>query len=590
MNQSGVIWVKARKIALILSVISGVTALLPGYADAASSGWNKADGNWYYYEDGSMAYGWKQIGGAWYYLNSDGALKTGWLRDNGCWYYLNNSGSMVTGWKLIDGKWHYFNDDGSMSTGWLKNNGFWYYLGYSGSMVTGWKEINGTWYYFNSDGSMKTGWLNDRGTWYYLNDDGSMAHDTIVDGYTISSNGVWIDTEVNGSGIISSNENEKDRNYTFTEGLNKFCADSSSIILSQQDTNINSTYSPVSFYMALSVLSEGADNKTKNDLLKALNVSDADKLREECRELYKKEIFKTNHGICSIADSVWIDDDNDNVEFNEDTLKKIEKDYNAGVFKGDLQSRENAEKISRWLLDNTGGLLGGDPDSFIGKPDEVMDIFNAVYFKDRWESIFDKEDTYEDEFYLNGGKTSKAEYMIQSVDTEINESSNGYKSSSLDFESGHKMMFILPDKGISPYDILSNSSKLNEALSSLSSDKAQVHNVYFKVPKFKFSSNLDLNDCAVKMGLSDIYSDADFTKFSEKGGIRVSNIRQEATVSIDEDGGEAAAYTQISIECTSVYDPDVKTYDMILDRPFIFAITDKDDTPLFIGVINNPGL
>ena len=92
------------------------------------------------------------------------------------------------------------------------------------------------------------------------------------------------------------------------------------------------------------------------------------------------------------------------------------------------------------------------------------------------------------------------------------------------------------------------------------------------------------------MGLSDIYSDADFTKFSEKGGIRVSNIHQEATVSIDEDGGEAAAYTQISIECTSVYDPDVKTYDMILDRPFIFAITDKDDTPLFIGVINNPGL
>ena len=36
------------------------------------------------------------------------------------------------------------------------------------------------------------------------------------------------------------------------------------------------------------------------------------------------------------------------------------------------------------------------------------------------------------------------------------------------------------------------------------------------------------------------------------------------------------------------YDPEAKSYDMTLDRPFIFAITDKDNTPLFLGVINNP--
>ena len=68
----------------------------------------------------------------------------------------------------------------------------WYYFRYSGSMTIGWKEINGSWYYFDIDGSMHTGWLNSRGTWYYLNADGSMAHDIIVDGRAISSNGVWV--------------------------------------------------------------------------------------------------------------------------------------------------------------------------------------------------------------------------------------------------------------------------------------------------------------------------------------------------------------------------------------------------------------
>ena len=56
----------------------------------------------------------------------------------------------------------------------------------------GWNEFNGSWYYFDDQGHMKTGWLNYRGAWYYLNEDGSMAHDVVIDGREISSNGVWI--------------------------------------------------------------------------------------------------------------------------------------------------------------------------------------------------------------------------------------------------------------------------------------------------------------------------------------------------------------------------------------------------------------
>lgn len=58
--------------------------------------------------------------------------------------------------------------------------------------TTGWTNNNGTWYYYDANGTMKTGWLNDNGTWYFLNADGSMASNTVIDGYTLGSDGAWI--------------------------------------------------------------------------------------------------------------------------------------------------------------------------------------------------------------------------------------------------------------------------------------------------------------------------------------------------------------------------------------------------------------
>ena len=526
---------------------------------AVNNGWEINDGNWYYYENWSRITGWRYDRGLWYYLNSDGTMKTGWLNDRGCWYYLNNDGSMAKGWKKVDGNW----------------------------------------YYLESSGAMKTGWLNDRGTWYYLNSDGTMAYDTVIDGYILNSNGAYVEESSNTNSVnenkaldnssYQKGETNKEKD-TFIEGLNKFCSDTSSIILGSEDKNTNTIYSPVSFYMALAVLSEGADNNTKNEILNALNVEDKDKLSEECMKLYNKEIFNSKYGKCTLADSVWIDDDNEDVEFNEETLKKIENDYKAGVFKGDLQSMDTAEKISSWLLEHTGGLLGGNPENFLSNEGAVMDIFNAVYFKDKWSSVFDKADTDEGEFTLNDGNKVKTDFMSQNIYSPIYESSNGYKAGSLEFESGKNMMFILPDEGKSVYDIINNKDKLSEALNSLCGDNVESHNVYYRLPKFKFSSNINLNECSQKIGLINMYdsSTADFTRFTEKGNLWVSNIHQEATVSIDEDGGEAAAFTEVQVTGSCAYDPNAKSYDMILDRPFIFAITDTDNTPLFIGVINNP--
>ena len=81
-------------------------------------------------------------------------------------------------------------------------------------------------------------------------------------------------------------------------------------------------------------------------------------------------------------------------------------------------------------------------------------------------------------------------------------------------------------------------------------------------------------------------SDDKFTNFF-KTLIKTIDIKQNSAISIDEKGVAATAFTQI--DYCGAAQPDGKA-EMILNRPFIFAITGVDGSPLFIGIINNPNI
>lgn len=81
------------------------------------------------------------------------------------------------------------NEDGT----WYQRGSTWYFLRNNGVYSTGLNAIDNKWYYMEKDGSMQTGWIYYSGKWYYFYPGtGSMAKDTIIDGYKIDSNGVWI--------------------------------------------------------------------------------------------------------------------------------------------------------------------------------------------------------------------------------------------------------------------------------------------------------------------------------------------------------------------------------------------------------------
>ena len=98
-------------------------------------------------------------------------------------------------------------------------------------------------------------------------------------------------------------------------------------------------------------------------------------------------------------------------------------------------------------------------------------------------------------------------------------------------------------------------------------------------------SSTDLKDILRTLGVTDAFDSnmADFTPLTDDGAM-VDSVMQAARVKIDEAGVEAAAYTEIvAADSGSMELPPV--VEMNLNRPFLFAIFDGNDVPLFIGTV-----
>ncbi|WP_416198340.1 MAG: Serpin family protein [Sporanaerobacter sp.] len=375
----------------------------------------------------------------------------------------------------------------------------------------------------------------------------------------------------------------EDIDEKFLKNLKDFSIKSSSLVLRETDKDINSLYSPISLYMALSMVSETANEDTQKEILEALNMDNIEMVRSETGKLFRRLYYHNEIGKLSIGNSLWL---NNGVEFNGDLLDLLAKEYYASSFSLDFNDKESPKRISKWVSEQTGGKLGKDLDKFSFNSDDVMILINNIYFYDEWVDSFNVENTNEDEFYLADGSTVKSDFMNMTYGSHSFVGADGYTVSHLALKNGGRMIFVLPDEGVSPYDIMSDPELLDEALNSLSTDKEQMGKVIFKIPKFNFSSNLELKDICKMLGMENAFEiTADFTNLSNTKPLFISGIKQNSAISIDEKGVEATAFTQIDY-CGAAQ--PVGKAEMILNRPFIFAITGIDGSPLFIGIINNP--
>ena len=277
-----------------------------------------------------------------------------------------------------------------------------------------------------------------------------------------------------------------------------------------------------------------------------------------------------------------------NLPTKDDTVKRLAEHYFASVYRGIMGSDAMNEALRAWLNDNTGHLLENAVEGVKTEPGTIIALASAIYFKAAWLESFKESSSKTQPFHNASGKEKDCTFLTENSTGSIYQGEH-FTALGKSMSDGSQMLFFLPNEGTSPEELAASEEFLtflhsnNEARSALAG-YAMIH---AEIPKFDISSDLDLIGSLKALGITDVFSDqtADFSGLlSEYIPAEVDSVEHAARVKIDEEGCEAAAYTLIMVKETAMYAEE--PVDFICDRPFLFAIENRNGATLFTGIVN----
>lgn len=335
----------------------------------------------------------------------------------------------------------------------------------------------------------------------------------------------------------------------------------------------NALYSPLSLWFALAICAESAAGDTRTALLDALGLEKG--TAETAKALYNQLYTDNEIGALKLANSLWINDD---YTVKQDFLDLAADSFYTHSYTCDFASSKTGEAMGKWLKEATGGLLGGE--AVETDPAHLMTLFSAIYYSDQWIDEFNKDSNTTGDFHNADESVSTAEYMNRTYVSHSWRMGDGWISSGLGLKNGGSMTFVLPDEGVTVGELLSDTDTLAAILGG--DADGGCGEVVFQIPKFEVSDSLDLQSTVSGLGAGAIFGEnADFSTLSDDA-LGINSVTQQATLSIDEKGVTAAAFTRIDYNGAAM--PEGRA-ELILDRPFLFYVT-YGGTVLFIGAVN----
>ncbi len=282
-----------------------------------------------------------------------------------------------------------------------------------------------------------------------------------------------------------------------------------------------------------------------------------------------------------IANGCW---GRDGLLYEQAYLDTLSECYGAAIefldFAGDPEG--SRQTINQWVKDNTVGYI----DELL-PPDCIDDLTylvlaNTVYFMAEWLHQFKPEYTFSAPFTRLDDSQVTAQFMRGEA-TMPYFGGDGFKAMAMPYKGEQvSMVLILPDEGLyEDFEDALSAAGLDTIVDNLSGTY-----VTFKIPKFGFYSDFDLNETLQDMGIVDAFNGgaADFSGMdgTDDGVPWIDLVVHKAYIMIDEYGTMAFAGT--GMEMTLGVHPSFEAV-----RPFIFMIMDNPTgTILFMGRVLDP--
>lgn len=344
----------------------------------------------------------------------------------------------------------------------------------------------------------------------------------------------------------------------------------------------NQIFSPLSLWVALGVLREGATAETRReieaimkipaefdsgktipDLSAALNFmvdSVLAKGKEKNGILLTNGIFFDGRYADDILPAFW------------DKAASIWGTETAQVdFTKEAVTREI---IRQWVSDNTQTFLDDYEATFATDGTAILNIYNVLYLKDLWTRPFTRLDGQI--FHAPTGDVTVP--FISQLSNEVLYADHPQaRAAAFSGETGIRVWFVLPRGQAEPQSLIPDLAQIL---------KGSAKAIRFQAPVLAIDGeNLSLMELLKRKGYTRMFNDAQLDGMLTTKGAAVTEIKQKTKLELDEKGFKAAAVTEIGIgkTATPVDDP----VDFIVDQPYLLVI-EYQGLPLFVANVQDP--
>ncbi len=354
--------------------------------------------------------------------------------------------------------------------------------------------------------------------------------------------------------------------------------------------NRNMLVSPASVEFALGMALAGAEGKTLEEMNLLLGQGDSrNEILTFCKMFYDRLNDPENDSF-HVANSFWI-----NKTYID---SKLNPDYCA-TLKNNLQAEARLTKfddstvkeINNWVSKNTDEMI---PAIINEIPDDAAAyLINALSFDGKWEKPYEEYQIKEDIFYNEDGSETTTDFLCETMGNyyEI-ENACGFRKN---YKGGkYAFLAILPNEDVGLKNFLEGFTE--ETYNDFMDSQTYQYDVSTRLPKFTSAYDVTLNEQLQSLGMKSAFVPllADFSGIcaeQENGdnmNLVINKVLHKTYINVDENGTKASAVTSIEVgNCTTAVEPEKEWREVILDRPFLYAIIDNEtNLPIFIGTVN----